>query len=137
MNMQMTEQQEALLERARAVDWCESSWIILRGSFSVRSENQWRAVLAYATPSELELLAGHVQAEEMQWNRGRASRDAFDADREAREAPLSEMEQAALNQQLIEDTVRAQDAQRPATRAQLDTMISLQRDVLDELRKRR
>jgi hypothetical protein len=125
-----------LLERAEAVDWCRSRGIILRGSVAVSTENQWRSVLGYASEVELATLTGHVRAAEIQQARDAAWEQDFDRAREAREQPMGEAEQAAVNQELIEATVRAQDAQRPATREQVDRLIRINERIAAALEKR-
>ena len=81
-------------------------------------------------------ITGHIRAAEIHQASGAAWQADYDAARERREAPMSETEQAAVNQELIEAAVRAQDAMKPATRQQMAELIGLQRDLLEAIRKR-
>jgi hypothetical protein len=135
-NTQLSDRQGMILEWAQSVGWCANQKILLRGSISVATENQWRTALEFATATELEILTEHIRAAEIQQDRDREWQQDFDQARERRESGPTEGERADFNQLRIEAAVAAQEAARPATRAQLATLIDLQRDILAALTKR-
>jgi hypothetical protein len=130
MNGLSTAQREDLLERARAVGWCEREGIVLRGSLSVSNETMWRSVLAYVTDAEVQLLEEHVRAAERARDDFATSQGAIDQGRAEREAPPSDDEDERFTELRNATLAAARDAARPATKGQLDELIALTRELI-------
>jgi hypothetical protein len=127
-----------LLERARGVNFCSRRGIILRGSVSVGTENQWRSALDFATATELEILTGHVRAAEIQQAHDRAWQDDVDAARAERDRPYDPNEpEAQATQQLLDDArAAAVRAASPMSQAQAAQLIALNERIAASLEKK-
>jgi hypothetical protein len=137
----MTQDKVSLLNRAEALEY---PFVVYGGSLAVSGEAQYRAMVPDMLPAHVQQVATALEACEPQQRRrlAFAEREALrEADRAAAARPLDFDDPGDLDAQAVrrmrEDAAEAaRRAEQPATRAQLDRLISLMEEVRDGLRKR-